>query len=808
MRATLYTTLFIFLFSWGQNVQAQYWRTFVNPLYKAHWKLNENEHLAAQKILQKRAATPDTLNPIYWHSKTRLAEYQKQPDSAIYFARKSVLTVQMLQKSTELYAEFLRIYILDAYYLDLYYRKHLYDKYNSQRSLTSPISNNELLGFYLQESQYIAPYLPLQNINRRITLPLITENLNALNDTIYFKRVIQSKNTAKAALYLKEMGFNTPGNSQLPKHVQSFCQQTQDSLFAWNYEKTSQSHTEAAYLQFIADNPEAPQVTQALSQADELAFSKCRNAHTALDYTHYLTQYPFGKYRKQAKMLLRYLTVVPVPFARADGQYVFVDSITMRPWIDSAFDFAYPFCLKHHKKWAANAATLISGCALVMKQDEFDRNQWYFIEKDGTPLNGKQYDEIRQISSTKALVSRADRHGLIDQYGRELLPPIFERLLFDTSNQIGMVHNGDAWALFNSYGKRISKFEFTEVSHNTNDQIAPTALVHFENNRIIVRKENTDMVLDFEGNLNFIGGFNSIEPFQYGISVATLPDKRQLFIDTNGTALSDTFLALLSWMPGAYYQATIPGKKITYGVVSIKNQGPQLLNFRSENAIEFAWYWSNPHFLTRTNTEWRIFNAQDSLVAQGKTMDVKGHAQTLFIQTLRKNPKNRNSPLIKKWYNPQKNGFSEISGEEIGVLQEERLVVYEDKKARLFHVNETAYPLFSETEPLKEAAEIREIFRINRQDLLMARTDSLVGIIDLNGRLRLPFTSGEIEEFDEINFIHANQGQRVLLNENNQVLLTDFEDLNDEGFEGYFLLKRHDRWMWSDKRKRLFGETP
>jgi hypothetical protein len=83
-----------------------------------------------------------------------------------------------------------------------------------------------------------------------------------------------------------------------------------------------------------------------------------------------------------------------------------------------------------------------------------------------------------------------------------------------------------------------------------------------------------------------------------------------------------------------------------------------------------------------------------------------------------------------------------------------------------------------------------------------------VGIIDLNGRLRLPFTSGEIEEFDEINFIHANQGQRVLLNENNQVLLTDFEDLNDEGFEGYFLLKRHDRWMWSDKRKRLFGETP
>jgi hypothetical protein len=103
----------------------------------------------------------------------------------------------MLQKSTELYAEFLRIYILDAYYLDLYYRKLLYQKYHTQRSTSSPIANNKLLGFYLQESQYLAPYLPLHNINRRITLPLITENLNALNDTLYFNRIIQSKNTSK-----------------------------------------------------------------------------------------------------------------------------------------------------------------------------------------------------------------------------------------------------------------------------------------------------------------------------------------------------------------------------------------------------------------------------------------------------------------------------------------------------------------------------------------------------------------------------------------------------------------------------------
>jgi hypothetical protein len=806
MRFFLISICAYILFFLPGNTQAQYWRTFTNPLYNAHWKLNENQYLKSQKILQKRASTPDTLNPIFWHSLTRIAEFQDQPDSAIYYARKSVVSIQILQKNTELYAEFLRIYILDAYYLDLYYRKLLYQKYHTQRSTSSPTANNKLLGFYLQESQGLAQSLPLTNINRRITLPLITENLNALNDTIAYNRVIQTKNTQKTWNYLQELGNSDPQIQQLPVHLKSFYISARDSFYSWTYEDVLIKHNEQEYLNFIQKFPSAPQVKHALLQADELAFAQCRNAHSAPIYTAYLEKYPYGKYRKQAKMLLRYLTVVPVPYARADGKYIFVDSMNMRPWIDSAYDFAYPFCLKHHKKWATNAATLISGCALVMKKDEFDRNQWYFIEKDGTPYNDKRYDEIRQLSREYAIVSLSNRHGLIDGHGRELLPPIFERIFFDTQTQVGTVFNGEFWALFNQYGKRISKFEYNEIITYLEESKAPIALPRFENNRILVRKENSLLVLDFEGNQRFLGTFTQITPFLNYLAVATLPNKRQLLIDTNGNALSDTFISLVPYIPGQFYQAQLPSKKPQYAALHIAQSQPKLLRFRSESPIEFARYWDNPHFLSKINGEWHIHNAQDSLVFKSKTGDFKSHAQTLFISLQRKNPKLRNSPWVKKWFNPYSHSFSSAASEEIGVLQNKRIVLYDNNKALLYKVDETPLPIFHESKSTPDVSNIREIFRINRNDLLMVRTDSSQTLIDLNGKMQFDFTRQTIEEITPPYFLQSRPNGQFLITENNKTIIGPFDEINEEGFEGYYLLNKTDKWIWVDAKKRWFGE--
>jgi hypothetical protein len=711
----------------------------------------------------------------------------------------------MLQKSTELYAEFLRIYILDAYYLDLYYRKLLYQKYHTQRSTTSPIANNKLLGFYLQELQKLAQYLPLTNVNRRITLPHITENLNALNDTIAFNRVIQTKNTQKTWNYLQELGSSDPQIQQLPIHLKSFYISARDSFYTWTYEEVVKIHSEQEYLSFIQKFPSAPQVTHALTQADELAFAQCRNAHSAPIYTSYLEKYPYGKYRKQAKMLLRYLTVVPVPYARADGKYVFVDSINMRPWIDSAYDFAYPFCLKHHRSWNASASTLVSGCALVMNTDEFERNQWYYIEKDGSPLNDKRYDEIRQISSQMAVVTKSNHYGLIDKLGRELLPPIFNKIFVDTLNRIGFVHNGEFWALFNSNGKRITKFEFT--SFEKLDENIPVDWAYFHDNRILVRNETTQFFIDFNGNQFFLGSFTHLEPFYKQHSVARLPNNLQLIIDTAGNAKSDTFTRIESLYPGIYtaFDASKPKQQTL--LILDSNLHVRTSHYASEKSIKLAWYWNKPLFLIENKNEISIYNTLDSLLYKEKNQEVYVHANTVFVQNLRKNPKSRLSPTIKKWFNPYKNAFSEIYADEIGVLANEKLAVYQQQKAYLFNINEQQIPFFYEDKNTPEVAKITHIYQLNRATNFLISTDSMQAVSDENGRITLPFTKGQIEEFSSDLFWITNEKGSFIVNQKNQNILGPFEEINEDGFPGYWLIKQNDRWIWVDAKKRWFGES-
>ena len=790
------------------EAHAQFWRTLTNPMYNAHCKLNESQFNKAEIILKKRENTIDTANPIYWHSLTRLAEQKSQLDVSIEYARKSVSFIYKLKESTESYTEFQKIYILDAYYLDLYYRKLLFEKYNTQRSKTSPTSNSKLLGFYLSESQKLATTISLTNINRKITLPQITENLNSLNDTIEFERIIKSKNTDKVWHYLQGLGRSDTEINLLPIHLKSFYIQARDSFYSWNYDRVLQKNTELDYLNFAEQFPSAPQAANALKNADELAFSKCRIAHTAKEYNHYLQKYPYGKYKKQAKMLLRYLTVVPVPYARADGKYIFVDSLKMRPWIDSAYDFAYPFCLKQHKKWTSNAATLISGCALVMLKDEYDRNQWFYIEKDGTRYNDKQYDEIRQISNNYAIVTASNHYGLIDKMGRELLPPIFVKIHFDTLNSIGMVYNGEYWALFNQFGKRITKFEYDEVATNSEVSDAPIQLSRFGNNRILVRKSKSLLVLDFEGNPRFLGTFAHIEPFQNNIALAELPDKRQILIDTNGNSLSDTFQNISTWIAGEYYQGVkLRSKKSTYQVLRITENSQSVVSaFTSEIPIDIAWYWNKPHFITKHKGEWHIYNYLDSMVYQSKTGDLRTHAQTLIVKNTRKNPKLRNSPIVKQWFNPYSKSFSTETAEEIGVLQNERLVLYNNGRAQLFKSNETELPIFHEAHQTPSVPNIKEIFRVNREDLLMARTDSMESIIDLNGKMLMDFVSGTLEEYGSVHFLINKVNGQYLITEDNKTILGPFDEINEEGFEGYYLINKASRWFWVDMKNREFIE--
>ncbi len=806
MRRNLQIVLISVAFFCSNMLQAQYWRTFTNSNYKLHWLINDSQWVKAEKLSLKLRKSLESNNPIFWHSLTRIALHLEHKDSAIVYARNACLYMERLQKSTLEYSEFRKIYYLDAYYLDLFYRKLLYQKYESERSTISTIANQELLGYFLNEQQAIAPYIPIQNINRQITLPLIIEHLNALNDTISFQRIMQGKLPSKVFDYLNGLGNDPKQIQLLPPHLQSFYQQARDSFYNWTYELVKEKHTETAYLEFIAKYPSAPQIQKAWNEADELAFSNCRNVHNAQSYNLYIQNYPSGKYRKQAKMLLRYLTVVPVPFARGDGKYVFVDSINMRPWIDSTYDFAYPFCLKHHKSWNPSASTLISGCALVMITDPFERSQWFYIEKDGTPLNDKRYDEIRQISSQLAVITKSNHYGLIDKLGRELLPPIFKKIFIDTLNRMGFVHNGEFWALFNSNGKRITKFEFTSFEGLDNNFPEIVDWAHFHDNRILVRNETTQFFVDFNGNQFFLGSFTHLEPFYKQHSVASLPNNLQILIDTAGNAKSDTFNRIETLYPGIYSAHLQSNPKQQTLLILDSKQQVRKSQYISDKPIKMAWYWNKPLFLIENKAEISIYNTKDSLVYRGKNQEIYVQANTVFVQNIRKNPKSKTSASVKKWYNPYKNAFSEINADDIGVLANERITVYQQQKAYLFAINEQQIPFFEVDKNIQEVAQIKQIHQLNRDSNLLISTDSMQAISDENGRIILAFTKGQIEEYGANLFWLASEDGIFIINSKNQKVLGPFEEINEDGFPGYWLIKQNDRWIWVDQKKREFRE--
>jgi hypothetical protein len=373
-----------------------------------------------------------------------------------------------------------------------------------------------------------------------------------------------------------------------------------------------------------------------------------------------------------------------------------------------------------------------------------------------------------------------------------------------------MVYNGEFWALFNTqYGKRLTKFEFTHYRQLWENNNAEIDVLKFFDNRISVQKENTSLLIDFEGNPYFLGNFSRLEPYFKGIAVGQLPNKKFLLIDTLGNAVSDTFIQIEPCFPSPYYKVETEDKKLKFGLVIFDTVQRKfhVSKIKSEKPIEFAWYGGTPLFLAETNGESRIFTPQDSILFQSKGVEIKSHAMDIFVQNVRKLPKAKTGPWLKKWFNPINRSFSQISADEIGVLHSNLLVIYDNKLAKLYQFDEQEIPLFQEDKPLKEVNEVKEIFGLNKGELFVVRTDSTEAIIDKNGRILIPFGKGNLEDFAPNLFTRTTEQGMLLMNLKNKVVLGPFEEIQEDGFEGYLLIKKEGRWMWLDSKNRLFGET-
>ena len=252
-----------------------------------------------------------------------------------------------------------------------------------------------------------------------------------------------------------------------------------DYRIQWGFELGTAEVQGQSYRRFLAHYPKAPRQNAILQRLEVLAFERAQQLNTVEAYEQFLqSQLPPPLQRTdltfRAQFLLRSLTVKPIPIAYnknkepfKEGSY-FADSATLQPWMELDFKMAYPYALNnYHNHFVESGATLIPGCALVMRTDTFGLIEFSYITKDGKPFTKNNYETIFQFSSTMAFVQRGGRWGILNHRGKELLPCKFENLRYDTVVKRGALQLGKKWALFNESGKLITTPKFDAIGFET-----------------------------------------------------------------------------------------------------------------------------------------------------------------------------------------------------------------------------------------------------------------------------------------------------------------------------------------------------
>lgn len=797
--------ILLLFFVIAEKSQSQTWRTWIDPLYKSHVLINDSQFVKAEKTLHYKKEKIDTSHPIWYHSWCRIHQNNDSLEQALYFAKQAFLSLAILQDNIEKFTVFKKIYYMDIQYLSLYYRYLLIDKIDKSKSTKLKRINKELIAFITNEQKQLNSYIPTQNEVLVMTIPRLIRNLHQLNDSIDYHKAISSVSVTTISSYLNSLAGSDEQLQALPPHLKSFYKNASDSLYLWEFNSVLNENLENGFLFYAKTYPHSPYYRAAMLNADKLAFQTCRIKHQQTEYEEYLKKYPNGRYRDQAKKLLRFLTVVPVPFLRLDGKYIFVDSSNHRTWIDSTYDFAYPFKMNYHSDWSSNASCLITGCALVMHVDSFGRNQWYYIEKDGNTLNGKSYDEIRQIELKKAFVTSNGRYGLINEYGTEILPPIFEKLYYDTLNKLSVVFNGDKWSLYNANGKRLTNFVLDEIVLNEDLSMVPLETVRFLDNRIVCKRNSRPWVINFLGKPIFMNDYEYLTPYVQGYSIAKLANKESyVLIDTIGRILTDTVDELLQHNQSKLF---VLKKNGTYRVSKFKDSICQW-TVNSFKVPMIADYWGNTQFAVWDHNSWMIYDSNSDVLADNKSkiddnLILIGDQILVQKKRIKKKGTYRNSL---KWFNPHLHDLSKIISEQIAILNHSRILVKYNGQASLFGIDETEYPIFSTSKELK-IPHFKSITRSQDPSLFIAHSDTIQLVVDTIGKVVFNGNNQEIEILQNGFITTSKKGQfKTLYNTKGQKRFSGFNDLIEPSFPGYYLLQKHQKWFWMDYMMRSLSE--
>ena len=816
--------------------------------------IENQDFKGAKKIILKQILKKDSNECIAWYNLSRIYENENKLDSAFIFSEKALEKYFNQNQFAKNANKFQKRYALGLNDFNRLIEKQVEKLYILNRKFEPSILDNENKTNQLYIDKFIASknrinhhplYVHFQDsVNSQKSdlsciykLDWAINELYKCQDTIEFKMVLNTKSIQNFKKYIEQYWKKIEKNSSLKSslHLTNFYKFIEDSMYKMAFEVVLAENNEDKYLKFIDEYPNAPQKDSAFNLAENMAYLKAKSMNKNDQFELYLSKYPKAKHRRQIEYLKRYLNVIPVPYLTKDLKYIYVDSASSETWTDSLYDFAYPYASNYHKKWYANGSMLVPGCALVMKFDDFGASDFFYIEKDGTPVNNKTYDEIVQFTQNLAFVQKADRHGIINSLGQEILPCKFQRIYFDTTLKLGILYNGKAWGLFNVTGKLITPMQYSSVLSPAASISVNVDVVELPKSLIPVMNETSWGYITRSGEKAIDFSYKQAFPFKNGVALVENQNSKWFYIDFEGKQVSKEY-DFIQDLENSYAKVMklIDGKK-RYGILAkpFKSRIPQLnlshnelhelgrkfgIRYLSDSIhkefnellqpnLEEVIYTNNLHFnafAVKTSKGYNIFDTAGVMLNKAPISNLSVFAQKLFVTKEKK--------LI-RWFNYNSNLMSNLSFDEINIISDHLIAGMTKGVWNVYNINEKILQISNDKGTVYK--DFEAIVPAEKEGYFLIQKKGVWGLCTETGRVILDCKFQDIYFTDNPNhFIvripetSSNEESAWGVINTSGTFIVDpvFEGVSFEDFSGYWLVPYNEKNAWLDQKGNLFAE--
>ena len=193
------------------------------------------------------------------------------------------------------------------------------------------------------------------------------------------------------------------------------------------YDKATQINSVEAYKDYLKLYARPDQTTEIWNKIYEIAWIETQKLNTSTKYLQYHKDYPDSPYAERASKLFNEKAFL-VPFLKANGKYIYVDSELMEPVITQEFDEAELF--------ENNYAKVKS------------MGKYGIINKSGELIIPFKYHQLFLVENTKNIlrvslknVSNEEKWGVIDAQSKIIIPIIYDHVEPSSSRNNYLAYN-------------------------------------------------------------------------------------------------------------------------------------------------------------------------------------------------------------------------------------------------------------------------------------------------------------------------------------------------------------------------------